>query len=360
MDVFDITDLDLSPEETKGLNETISEGFFKNPEIKEFHQVQEGIKNDRKITILKTLTGLAGAVQVGCVPAANETQGGATNKLWATKYIEDRWSQCWKDLRSTFWRYALKPGTDKPDLNSTEFASYLDAQLRPYIREILLRIAYFGDTAIAAGTNNNLGAGQLRYFNMIDGFWKQIATGIAGGLIPQIAIARNAQASFANQRFDATDRINQVVTESFEQAYINADSRLTDEDRSNLVYVVTKSMADQYWLERTKASGIPLAYERTESGMDKLQFNGIDVIPFNFQDRIIRSYFGDDATPVKYINPHRGIFTTKDNLLLGTESNGTMEDLKPFYAEKEKDYNVDWGTDLDAKLGLEYKTVAIY
>lgn len=359
-DVFDVSGLSLSTEETRALNECIFEGVYKNPQLNEFHKFVEGITADKKITILGQLTGLAGQVQAGCTPGANETAGAATVKTWTPKYISDRWTQCYADLMDTFWRYALKPGTDKPDLSSTEFASYLQTQLQPYVYEILLRIAYFGDTAIASGTNNKLTAGQIPFFNMLNGYWKQIATGVAGSTIPNIAIAKNAGVSYVAQAFDATDRTNKVVTTAFENAYLAANTRLTDQDRSNMVYLVTKSMADQYWLERTEASGIDLAYQRTETGMDKLQFNGIDVVPINFWDRIIRAYFHDDLTPVKWINPHRGILTTKDNLLIGTQTISSMQELDAFHDKKAKDFNVDWGTSMDVKLALDYLTVAIY
>lgn len=357
---FDVTGLTLSPEETKGLSMAISEAVFKNPKLNEFHDIVEGIKNDQKVTILNQLSGLAGRVQTGCTPAANETAGAATVKTWALKYISDRWTQCYVDLMPTFWRYALKPGTDKPDLSSTEFAAYLQSFLAPYIEEIILRVIYFGDTAITNGTNNNLSAGQLPYFNMLNGFWKQIATGVAGSTIPNIAIAKNAGVSYVAQAFDATDRTNQVVTTAFESAWLAADTRLRDKNRSDLVIISTQSVADQYWLERTKASGIQLAYERTESGLDKLMFNGIDVIPMPFLDRTLSAYFGDDATPVKTINPHRAILTTKKTLKVGTESVGTMTELDGFHDKKAKDYSVDWGSSMDSKIALDYEVVAIY
>ena len=356
---FDVTGLTLSTEETKALNECIFEGVYKNPMLNEFHQIVEGIIADKKITILKQLTGLAGRVQAGCVPSANGTSGGATVKTWTPKYISDRWTQCYVDLMDTFWRYALKPGTDKPDLSSTEFAAYLQKQLEPYIYEIILRVAYFGDTAIVSGTNNNIAAGDIPYFSMLSGIWKQIATGVAGTTIPNVAIAKNAGVSYLAQAFDATDRTNKVVTAALEAAYLAADTRLADQDRGNLVYMLTKSMTDQYWLERTQG-GTELAYMRTESGMDKLQFNGIDVVPFNFWDRTIRAYLGDDLTPVKWINPHRGILTTKTNLLIGTNTAGSMQELDSFHDKKAKDFNVDWGTSMDAKVAQDELTVAIY
>jgi hypothetical protein len=139
--------------------------------------------------------------------------------------------------------------------------------------------------------------------------------------------------------------------------YLAADSRLSGTERSNLVYITTKSLADQYWLERTGASGIEMAYQRTESGMDKLMFNGIDVIPFNFLDRIIRTYFKETGA---YVYPHRAILTTKDNLMIGTASVGSLGELDGFHDKKAKDYNVDWGAAFDAKIGLDYKIVAAY
>ena len=62
--------------------------------------------------------------------------------------------------------------------------------------------------------------------------------------------------------------------------------------------------------------------QRVENGLRFVTINGIDVVAFNFQDRIIKSYLNDGTAAVI---PHRAILTTRKNLVIGCE---TVENLE--------------------------------
>lgn len=357
--IFDGTGAELEDEDIDALDEAIYEGIFQNPQYTEFHDVVEKVVANKKIIVLNNLDGLAGSSQANCVPAANETTAGVTKKVWTPVMIEDRWIECYKDLMGTFFQKFLKPNANKADLTGTDYAKYLETLLAPYIKEIILRHAYFGDTALVAGTNNSLAGGQARYFKDVDGFWKQLDAIVAGNAAQGIAIARNAELTFVAQAFDVNDVDDQIVTEAFTAAYIALDTRMREKPKSDLVFICTQSLVDQYWQERRKASGIELAYTRTETGWDKLQFNGIDVIPFPFLDRMIRAYFIDGVGGTAWVNPHRGILCSRKTLKLGTEQGSSMETFLPFYSKEDKNYKVDWGCSLDAKIVLDNEVVLI-
>jgi hypothetical protein len=359
MSVITAADLTFNGEEVKALSETIITEFHKNPSLSEFHTLVKGIKARKQIAILGVL-GLVGKKKAGsCSTSENAGTLPMTEKFWAPEYIVDRFAQCWEDLLETFFVWGLKNGVEKPDLTSTDFANFLNEQIGFAMEESVFRHAWFGDTD--AANYNDSPAGVITngvdpdYFNAIDGLWKQIFAIIATTPAQRVTIAANAEATYVLQKFDSTDTTNEVVTGYFQTMIDEADERLTA--AGDLVIVCTKSMADQYKRERKKASGIDVAYTRVEKGIQSLEIDGVKVYVFSFWDRMIKAYF-DNGT--KYHLPHRAVLTTKSNLQIGTEEEGNLAELDPFYEKKEKKYYVDFGFNLDAKLIEDYKVMAAY
>jgi len=349
---------DLAVEQVKSMSETLHEEFFRNPAITAFHDVQEGIVAGKQMLIFKNHTGLTGYNRTGCSTTADANFAiDEVVKNWAPKYIGDRFAECYDTFLPKFFTYGFKGGVNKPDLTGTELAAFLEENIADEMQNVFLRHLWFGDTAIAATTGNNLISGQLKYFNAINGYWKQLFAIVAGDATRLTAGTvledRNAEASFALQKFDSTDTTNQAVTAALDQMFYDADERLTEMDPSQLVYIVTKSVFDQYVRERKSVSAIDQSYMRVENGMRVATINGIDVIPFNFQDRIIKSYLNDGTAAVL---PHRAILTTRTNLVIGCETVGELEGgamgFKPWFSDDDEKYYVRYGATLDAKVAL--------
>ena len=124
-----------------------------------------------------------------------------------------------------------------------------------------------------------------------------------------------------------------------------ADFRLRSQ--TDKVLIVTQSLFDQYIQERQQKGNSETAYERVENGIDTIRVNGIDVVPFNFLDRQIRSY-EDNGT--KFNNPHRMLLATKSNLQIATEEESNLSELEPFYNNVSKKYIIDYAFNMDAKI----------
>lgn len=348
-----VTAPSLTVENTVAMAETLHEGFYKNPAITAFHDIVEGIVAGKQLLIFKNHTGLSGYNTTGCDTTVNSTFAVTNvNKTWTPKFIGDRFAECYDTFMDKFFVYGLKAGVNKPDLTGTELAAFIEFNLDDEVMNVFLRHLWFGDTAIAAGTGNNLISAQLKYFNAINGFWKQLFT-IANATPARLSATelatKNAEAAFADQKFNSTDTTGQIVTAALDQMYYDADERLTDMNPSDLVYICTKSVADQYARERKSVGAISEAYQRVENGVRTLYNNGIEVMPFSFQDRIINTYLQDGTA---WVLPHRAILTTRKTLLIGTESIGQLGTLDPFYSKDLKKYIVDYGDEIDAKVGL--------
>jgi len=358
MAVITPSDLTFNGEEVKSLSEAIMTSAFETPALTEFHTIVTGIEAKKQVAILGLL-GLVGKKSSGCAPDENPGQIANSEKFWDPEYIEDRFAMCWKDLKDTFFIWGLKKGVKKADLTSTDFANFLEDRLKVAIKESVFRHAWFGDTAIAH--YNDSPAGVLKngidedYFNVIDGLWKQIFAVIATTASQKVAITKNSGASYAAQAFDATDVTDGTITNVMQKMLDDADTRLSEQEQP--VFIVTKSVADQYKRERRKATGIEIAYTRVEEGWDMLQVDGKIIHVFSFWDRTIKAYF-DNGTKLHL--PHRILLTTVENIQVGTEEESTLSELNPFYDETLKKYFVDFGFNLDAKIIEDYKLMAAY
>lgn len=356
----------LTEDQIKSMSETFFKGFYANPAITDFHDVVENIKAKKQIIVFGQGTGLTGYNRTACAMTADTNFAiPSQEKHWNPSYISDLEQMCYDDFMANFERYGLKVGVAKGDLTGTDLAAFLELQYSKAQYEAFLRHSWFGNTAIAANTGNTLGAGSLKYFNQVDGFWYQlfaIVTGDSSRLSASTILAtRNAGTTVAAQKFTTADKTSALVTAALDQVWYDADMRLRGMALNELVYITTQSVSDQYEKERKATGSIPEAYQRVESGVRMLQCNGIDIIPFQFQDRIIQTYFRVTASGnTADVLPHRAILTTRKNLLLGVETVGSLGEMDAWYSKDTKKYNLEYGASIDAKVALDSHVQVCY
>jgi hypothetical protein len=190
---------------------------------------------------------------------------------------------------------------------------------------------------------------------MIDGIFAQIfdiVTASAARLSTTSLATKNAEDTYADQKFSATDVTNQVVSNALDTVWYDADMRLRNLPKNELAYYVTQSVADQLQKERKKISGIDLPYQRQESGAEVMMWNGIPIIPMQIWDRMIGSYFGNDATPTYSFLPHRIVLAPKANILMGTETAGSLGELDVWHSKDDTKMYAEFGNMIDVKIGV--------
>lgn len=346
MAIINPSDFTMTKDIIKSVSEAVLKATFEKPNIEAWHTFIPGIKAKKQIVILG-LAGLSGKKQTSCDWDENGNPIASTEKEWDPEYIGDRFVQCFTDLLENFWAWGLKNGVQKDDLTETDFALFVESRITDASIEAVLRHAYFGDKAADTVANGGVltNGTDPDYFNAIDGYWKQFFDIVAADADRRVTIAKNAQATYALQRFNDTDTTNDVATNIFQNLIYEADFRLRG--ANNKVIVATQSLVDQYARERKKRAGEELAYIRRETGIDSFFIDNVEIFPFNFMDRMIRTY-EDDGT--KFNLPHRAFFTTRDNLQVGSETTDSLATLDPFYDQKSKQYYVDYGFLLDVKV----------
>lgn len=353
---IDLSLITFNGREVQDLSEVFYEAAFLTPGLQQFHTIVQGIKAKQQIITLGDL-GLSGKKIVDCAITPNPNQIPSSTKTWNPEYIGDRFKECFVNLFDTFLVYALKDGVRKPDLTNTDWANFLESRVGKAAQEAVLRLAWLGNvTADNIADGGVLTAGTPpEYFNAITGFWPQLLAIVASDSSKRVTIAENAGASFAAQQFDAADRTNGTATGYFESMIYGADMRLRG--ASNQIIIATQSLVDQYARERKAVANIDLAYNRVENGISTLTIDGVEIIPFQFLDRMIRTY---ENNGTKWNNPHRAVLTTRDNLQIGTEQAGNFGELDPFYDKVAKEYIVDYAFNLDAKVALDHMVMVAY
>lgn len=357
MPTLNPADLTFNGQEVKSISEAVFESVFAKPDLNAFHSIAEGIKVKTQIVILGRLNAPVGLGTGGCDPASNPVTITNSEKFWEPATVSDRITECAKDLLETFFAWGLKNGIAKNDLSGTDYAIFLEERYGDEIKEAIFRIAWFNDTAAAIQPTGVIATGtNLALFDKIDGFWKQlfaIATATPARLTAGID-ARNGQASFALQEFTGTDTTNSVVTNTLQNMRYGSDTRFRA--LSNLMYVVTQSVADQYERELIAAE-TPYTSERLENGFTALKNGNITVIAFEFWDRMIRTY---EHNGVVYNLPHRIALINPDNMQIGTPQSSTMSEMEIIYDNVTKKNHFDFEFDMDAKIILDYEIQLAY
>lgn len=345
--------------EVMGLNEAIFESVFVNPDINEFHTIVPGIVAKQQIAFLGLL-GLVGKSGGGCTPTADTPTASLTEKFWEPATISMRIEECYTTYNASFFVWAQNKGVKRADLTNTDVFNFIEERATTGLNEAKLRHAWFGDTDAANYNSSPAGiitnGTDLDFFNAIDGFWKQIYAIVATDSTKKAAsITKNSGVSFAAQAFDSTDTTNKVVMSYLRDCLTNADERLSD--REDKVFIVTKSVYDQYLKELASYTAVESSYQLNINGKKELMFDGVPVRKFSFMDRTIRAYQSNGTV---YYQPHRIVLTTKSNLQIGVESEEALNSMEAFYYQKDKTNILDAEWKMDAKVIEDYMIEVAY
>jgi hypothetical protein len=353
MSVIDVSEITFNGEEIRSLSEAIYEKVFNKPAYSEFHTIVPGIEAKKQIALLGRL-GLIGKKGTGCNPTSGSFNIPMSEKFWNPEEVEVRLEQCYKDLQESFFVYGQQKGIARPDLTASDFMNFIEDRMNDALEEAVYRIAWFNDTdadLVTASPAGKLTAGTDKtFFNIIDGFWKQIFTIVTADSSKRYTITENAAGSHSAQDNLASD----AALKALRALYQNADKRLKGDP--NKVFVITDSLYDnlETYLESQQVSS---SFDRIEAGSNGLRYRGVPIIKFDFWDRYIRAYFDNGTT---YHLPHRAVLTTKENLQIGVESTDSLSKLDIFYDKKSKLNFVDSLFKIDSKVVEDYMVQVAY
>ena len=269
--------------------------------------------------------GLLGVANTGCSPTYGTDTIATEEKEWDLAAWQVAESICWNDIVGTLVKYSMNTGTEIADLTAND---YLDEIVRPRLELALMkmyvRIAYFGDKDAETTANGGvLKVGvDKKYFNLINGIWKQIYTAVTGGAA-RVTISANSEltkaAQISNMAAQAVDTLNDMIA---------AASPALRQASDQIIYV-TQSFADALETQLLASYyGSELHWQSLFGGIRETSYRGIRLRVIPHWDEIIQSYEG---TATAFNQPHRAIYTTERNLALGVNGVSEFADLDIFF-----------------------------
>jgi len=324
--IIDFQNLTFSAEQVRNIADLIRLERVESGDFARFHDVHTEIRYNKEIGFYGEM-GLVGKKDLGCDPEADTASVDITKKLWTPEQFRIRLKECWKDLDATLALYARRTGTDIADLTGTDYLNLVEQLAGEAVQKMLWR-TWLMDTD---ATNVGDGAGSelitagvdTDYFDIIDGFWKQIGVIVAATPAQLTVVAANSEVTKALQFSE--------LTPTLAMGYLmNATYDMPVElvRQPNKIGMITRYFANQVKKQFQTTNTHPDAYQATIDGVDVLKVNGIEFAIIDDWTEQILAYNDLGAS---YHLPHRAIITTKENLAYGIETASGFAQFNTFF-----------------------------
>jgi len=340
---LNLDNLHFTPDELRSLNELVVTAVLEAPDLSAYHTLVTGIKNDRRIGIIPGTFGLVGKAAQACNPVAQCYENQAVEKTWEPRYLEIIIDMCVDELNDTLMKLAIQCGVDLYDLTKTEIFTFILNILVKDIKKMIFRHAWFGDQ-----NADNFPGGVLTpgidpdFFNVIDGFWVQLAAITAANADRLTAFVGNDQATTALQFSVATP----VLTYANLNAVIDAApcELAAQPDR---ILLVTQSIMQRIRRQLQTLGTVFQDYKLMENGLEVANWDGIPIYANCLWDQWIRAYENNGTT---LNSPHRVVYTTKSNLNVGMACTSLFENINTFYDPRTRYNRIEAVDAFDAKI----------
>lgn len=273
------------------------------PMLNELFEIQQGVKSKLQMHFSPKLMEIIEADQ-GC--GSQETGDGVElyNKTLQTEDLRVEFPQCADVFKNKFTEEDLKSGNDVNDLSGTAIQNrIITPLLRDAVMKDLFNILCFGD--VNSGDPKR---------DMFDGLWTVILSDEYCG-------------TNASTGFSATLQPGEALA-AFKSCYNNAPSEFDDLDENDRAFYVTRSiynnLQDSY---ESNSSGSDLQMQYLENGIPQLTYRGIRVVKISVWDNYIKKK--------GLSNPHRILYTTRENHVAGFDVQADAISLKMWYENKD-------------------------
>jgi hypothetical protein len=337
----------FTADELRSYSELIVKKLTEVPELTAFHTFETGIRNDRRIGLTDGSFGLLGKAAQTCGTRTPDTKLlGTQQKTWTPKRVEVLLRECWSDLDSTMGRLARKLGNDVYDISGTDYMTFVLSILEPDLVRNIFRMAWFNDAAAATVTDSPAGVftdgTDVNYFNLFDGFFAQLADIIAADATRQTSLnAYNGQATFALQDSTLT---NQLAYEAILKVIDGANPALRA--MPDQVILTTGSIGRKA-MRYLQEKGLAFTLDFAIQGLQMITVDGRPIYIIEYWDELIRAY---QSNGTKYNLPHRIVYTTKNNLMVGMEGSTLLDNFDVWHDKTTKYTWIEATDAFDAKV----------
>ena len=326
-----ITSLTPDNGAVKSLRDLLIMTNFLDENLERFFTLRQNVHNGDKLGWVGEMDDIGWAGS-GCNPTYKDPNINFAEKEWSIGDWQIPLKWCYEGLENTIAEYCLKTGTDIGDLTSTEYMDYIVMPaLDLAIKHMMWRFIWFGDTDAAnVGSSGQITDGvDVELFKTTDGFWKQLFAIGTENTSQKTEIAANSQTTTATQ-FSAL-KTESVAIGIFDSLLESADPRIASMDGAGIF--CTKSLADALTMDLKNEYKLILTWEQIFKGLDVTEYNGVPIYRVSIWDRFIQKYQNDGT---KLNLPHRAVFGSPSQLLVGTPANQLISDLDIWFERKER------------------------
>jgi hypothetical protein len=363
---LDVSALTLNPKEVQNINEYVIKNLLENPFYGSIFGKVEKVTMQQRIGFL-TPQIISGLKTTDCtVPSTGLPIVTASEKTWNPVRIADSWTHCNADLNALFKPYFDKIDTYREiyDISGSDIEVLFTAVILNRIEEAILRISFLADTTVLASTVSSPGiittAGNgvtVAHYNMLNGIWKQVFDYIA--LIPaqRVTITENANTTIATQTALASG-----AAIGYLDAMYNA-LPTTLIGQPNQIILATDTLFRNYQFSLRNLNGTVMGASAYQDALfPTLAYNGVPVV--NMQTpvgaAILRDWQKQTSQAGARSFPNRFLWTTTDNLGLGTLNEADFGKVVFDYNARTEDVFIKYGFTLDAKIFDDSKIMVAY
>ena len=326
--ILDMSKFTFDGDVIRAVSEMVFDETLRNSDINAYHTIYPNIVTKKELGFIGS-GGLVGVKNQGCNPTAQPWKINTRKATFDPKAWEVLIHECWTDLQDTAVVYSLRTGVDIPDFQDTDYMNVLLEVLGNSMREFWWRLYWFSDTAAAnvtpaeeEGSPGVITDGvDVKFFNILDGFWKQITQQLTANTKQRVTITENTGASYEAQQVTPANAKNY-----FQQLYYKAPLILRQQ-RDGFI-LTTQSLYDAYMMSFQDTCCLESARVALLNGMEAISISGVPIIPIPEWDTIIQKY---EDTGKKWNNPNRAIYTTKAVLAAGIDNANAFDNFSVWY-----------------------------
>lgn len=341
MAIINLDSLTLNPQEVADFNKIIVKATLENPALKALHNVQEGIQMKEQIVLASKL-GMTGLKSSGCTRQESGAQSIFTEKYWEPVGIEDTFKLCQAELDGLFKAYysKIQKFEDMYNIGGSDEAKFLATLVSNSAIDTIFRAVWFGDTNVSAATASASGvadAASIPFLNYFDGLWAQIFAGVTAGTIGRLNIASLPTQISASDAYD-----------TFMSMYKYAPAALRSNPDAKFYVTGQLFMGLVEYMQTESVNGGDLTV--TSEGIQTVKFMGKEVVNMEtvWDDTI--KLFINNTTDEDVLYPNRIVFTTPDNIPVGTLNQGDFDNVEAFYDKVSRNNIISYGFTLDSKV----------
>ena len=338
--ILDMTKFTFDGETIQAISEMVYDEIVNAPEINYIHTVFSNIVTDKEVGFVGE-GGLVGVKNQGCDPEPQDWSIATRILKWTPEDWEILIHACWKDLKTSAAVYSLNTGTAIADFTNTDYMNVVVDVLTVAMKKFVIRLVWFNDQDAANISDGGLitNGVAIKYFNIIDGLWKQIMAQAAANTKQRVTITENTGTTYAAQ----------VLNPANIQGYLQKlvfGAPIVLRSQSDGIIPCTQTFYDAYAMS-LQGLNLESMYANLINGQKTLTYNGIPLLAMPIWDEMINAY---ENTGAKLSNPHRAVYTTKRVLGIGVDDESSFGNVDIWYDKDSRKVKMEGMGIADAKL----------